>query len=126
MVADLFHVGHLRLLERAKSLGTYLIVGVITDDCVLNYKGRRPIFSQDERLSIVSAISYVDHAVLQYERDGAKNASQFSKIDLIVRGDDVVLPKEKSFIESIGGKYIVIPRTPGISTTSIIQKISKS
>ena len=126
MVADLFHIGHLRLLERAKSLGTSLIVGVITDECVVNYKGRRPVFSQEERLAIVSSISYVDHAVLQYERDGTQSASQFNQIDYIVRGNDVILPKERDFIESKGGKYVLLPRTSGISTTSIIKKILTS
>ena len=84
MVADLFHIGHLRLLERAKALGTHLIVGIITDECVFNYKGRQPIFSQDERLSIISAISYVDQAILQNERDGSTNVTQLGSIDIIV------------------------------------------
>ena len=126
MVADLFHIGHLRLLERAKALGTHLIVGIITDECVFNYKGRQPIFSQDERLSIISAISYVDQAILQNERDGSTNVTQLGSIDIIVRGDDVILPDEKSLIERNGGKYILLPRTEGISTTMIIEQVSQS
>jgi glycerol-3-phosphate cytidylyltransferase len=123
MVADLFHIGHLNLIKRAKKLGTKLIVGVIVDECVFQYKGRKPIFSTDERKSIISSIKYVDKVILQYERDGAYSASKLNNIDIIVRGDDTVLNKEKEYIENKGGKYIILPRTPDISTTNIIKKI---
>ncbi len=123
MVGDLFHIGHLNLIQRAKKLGTTLIVGVIVDECVYKYKGRMPLFSTNERKSIISSIKYVDKVVLQYERDGTNSASKFNQIDIIVRGDDTILKKEKSFIESKGGKYITLPRTPCISTTNLINKI---
>ena len=102
MVADLFHIGHLNLIKRAKKLGTTLIVGVIVDECVYEYKGRIPIFSTNERKSIISSIKYVDKVVLQYERDGTKVASNLNQIDVIVRGDDTILKKEKEFIENKG------------------------
>ena len=123
MVADLFHIGHLNLIKRAKKLGTTLIVGVIVDECVYEYKGRMPIFSTNERRSIISSIKYVDKVVLQYERDGTNSASNFKQIDIIVRGDDTILKKEKAFIENKGGKYITLSRTPEISTTQLINKI---
>ena len=56
MVADLFHIGHLNLIKRAKKLGTTLIVGVIVDECVYEYKGRTPIFSTNERKSIIVVV----------------------------------------------------------------------
>ena len=125
MVADLFHIGHLNLIKRAKKLGTTLIVGVIVDECVYQYKGRMPIITTQERKSIIASIKYVDNVVLQYERDGTNSASKFNQIDIIVRGDDTVLKKEKAFIENKGGRYITLPRTPEISTSYLIDKIRK-
>ena len=126
MVADLFHIGQLNLIKRAKKLGTTLIVGVIVDECVYEYKGKVPIFSTNERKEIISSIKYVDKVVLQYERDGTNSASKFNQIDIIVRGDDAQLKKEKEFILNRGGKYILLPRTPFISTTNLINKIKNN
>ena len=68
-VFDLFHVGHLRLLQRAKSRCDRLIVGVSTDELVMTYKGKKPIIPFEERLEIVSALKCVDEVVPQKHRD---------------------------------------------------------
>lgn len=126
IVGDHFHVGHLNLLRRSCSLGTMLIVGVIDDECVKSYKGRYPIFSLRERIEIISSISFVDMAVPQYERDGYENIKSLDKVDIVTRGDDAILENEKQYIESIAGKYVLLPRTPSISTTDIINAIKST
>ena len=123
MVGDLFHVGHLNLLKRASRLGSKLIVGVIEDNIVYKYKGRYPIYSMSERIEIISSIRFVDNVIPQYSRDGTDNVKMLGNINIIVRGDDAILENEKNFIESVGGSYIQLARTPNISTTNIILKI---
>ena len=123
MVGDLFHIGHLNLLRKSRSLGTKLIVGVIEDTCVKSYKGRFPVFNMRERMEIISAISGVDDVISQYNRDGSDNLRSLGNVDIVTRGDDATLENEKKYIEGIGGKYILLPRTVGISTTGIIEDI---
>lgn len=62
-VFDLFHLGHLRLLERAAEYGTTLTVGVSTDELVLSYKGQAPVVPFDERCAIIGALRCVDNVV---------------------------------------------------------------
>jgi len=68
-VFDLFHIGHLNILKRAKEYCDYLIVAVSTDELVQEYKKRKPIFPYEERKAIVESIKYVDEVVPQYNRD---------------------------------------------------------
>lgn len=86
-VFDLFHIGHLRLLKRAKRHCDYLIVGVSTDELVASYKNKSPIIPLADRLEIVSAVKYVDEVVLQTSRD---KKNQFLEIsyDVLFVGDD--------------------------------------
>ena len=125
MVGDLFHIGHLNLLRRARRLGTSLIVGVLTDECVRSYKHRTPIFSLEERMAIISSLAIVDKTVVQHVRDGSNVVKDMPEIEIIARGDDADLSDERYLIESRGGKYILLPRTKGISTTNLIERIKK-
>ena len=126
MVGDLFHIGHVRLLERASKLGNYLIVGVIDDHTVFEYKKKYPVFSIKERMEIISSIRFVKKVIPQFARDGSDNIRDLQNIDVVARGDDVVLEDEKRTIEEMGGKYVVLERTPNISTTEIISKIKSN
>lgn len=68
-VYDMFHIGHLNILRRAKEMCEYLIVGVSTDECVESYKNKTPIIPFEQRAAIVEAIKYVDEVVPQTSMD---------------------------------------------------------
>lgn len=125
MVGDLFHIGHLNLLRRARRLGTRLVVGILTDECVKSYKNRTPIFSLEERIAIISSLDIVDKTVVQDMRDGSAIVKNMPEVEIIVRGDDADLRDERCLIESRGGQYILLPRTKGISTTGLIERIKR-
>ena len=117
---DVFHVGHLRILERARKLGDYLMVGVSTDE--LNYakKGRNPYYNQVERLQIISAIRYVDEVFLEESLELKRHYIQSFKADVLVMGNDWA-GKFDEFADICKVEYL--PRTPSISTTAVIEKI---
>ena len=86
-VFDLFHVGHVRLLKKAKSLCDRLIVGVSTDKLVKRYKNKYPIISQKERIEVVRSNKYVDYVVSQNSLNKFTSWKKL-KYDLIFVGDD--------------------------------------
>ncbi len=127
-VFDMFHIGHLNILMRAKEQCDYLIVGVSTDELVQNYKNKTPIIPFEERKQIVSAIKYVDEVVPQL------NMSKFEAwekihFDAIFHGDDwkgsdMYTEIERKFSE-VGVDMVFLPHTDGISSTLLTQKIKK-
>ena len=86
-VFDMFHVGHLNLLRRARLECDYLIVGVTTDELVEQIKGRRPIVPFDERVEIINNIKYVDEAIPETTVDKLV-AWNTLKFDVTFKGDD--------------------------------------
>lgn len=117
---DVFHVGHLRLLERASSFGTQLIVGVSTDRLNKDKKGRAPVYSQAERCEIVSALRCVNQVFLEESLTLKGNYIRQFEADVLVMGDDWT-GKFDEFAELC--EVIYLPRTPAISSTEIIEKI---
>jgi glycerol-3-phosphate cytidylyltransferase len=117
---DVFHVGHLRILERARLLGDCLIVGVSTDALNFSKKGRNPLYSQNERLEIISALRCVDNVFLEESLELKRYYLKTYKADVLVMGDDWA-GKFDEFKEICQIKYL--PRTPSISTTAVIEKI---
>lgn len=119
---DLFHVGHLNILRRAKELGEHLIVGVSTDDLNMSKKGRFPIIPQDERLELVRACRYVDDVF--YEESLEKKGSYILEhgADCLVMGDDW-RGRFDQFGSLCAVKYL--PRTDRISTTYLEQFIKE-
>ena len=117
---DVFHVGHLRILERARKLGEYLLVGVSTD--ALNYakKSLNPFYDQAERLKIISAIRYVDEVFLEESLELKRHYIQTYQADVLVMGDDWA-GKFDEFRDICRVEYL--RRTPSISTTAVIEKI---
>ena len=123
VVCDLIHIGHINLFRQAKELGDKLVVGVITDEGVENYK-RTPIMTFDQRIEVVSSVKYVDLAIQQNRRSGVENMKQLGNVSILVRGDDTEISDEVEYIQSVGGEFVKIPYTQGISTSFIIDKIS--
>ena len=117
---DVFHAGHLNLLERAKSLGDKLIVGVSTDALNVSKKGRPPVFSQDERLRIVQALRCVDEVFLEESLELKREYLLQHKADILAMGDDW-----KGRFDEFSDicKVVYFERTPAISTTAVIEKI---
>ncbi len=118
---DVFHVGHLRVIERAASLGDRLVVGVSADALNLAKKGREPVFTQAERLAIVAALRAVDEVFIEESLELKRHYLQEYAADVLVMGDDW----EGRFDEFRDVCEVVyLPRTPAISTTALIEKIS--
>jgi glycerol-3-phosphate cytidylyltransferase len=118
---DLFHVGHIRLLERARSLGDYLVVGLSTDEFNLS-KGKNSIFSYAERFAILSAIRHVDKIVPERSWDQKIGDVIENEIDVFVIGDDWA--GKFDFLKP-HCEVAYLPRTAGISTTYIKYLISE-
>ena len=128
-VFDMFHIGHLNILKKAKEMCDYLIVGVSTDELVEKYKNKTPIIPFDERIKIVEAIRYVDKVVPQENRD-KKAAFDKYKFDVIFVGDDWkgndVFSEVDSYMKSNGGKGVeYIPYTPNVSSTILKETLNK-
>lgn len=117
---DVFHIGHLRILERARALGDYLIVGVSTDQMNFDKKSRYPIYSQEERWEIISALRCVDEVFWEESMDLKRHYLQIYRADVLVMGDDWA-GKFDEFKDICEVRYLT--RTPSISTTVVIEKI---
>ncbi len=122
---DLFHTGHLNILEKSAALGDELIVGVSTDELILAYKGKLPIISFEQRCRIVSAIHCVTKVVKQTKLTEIAQL-QKENIDIVTIGNDW----ENKYLEGLewmkmqpDKKVVYFPYTPGISTTEIKKKI---
>jgi choline-phosphate cytidylyltransferase len=118
---DVFHVGHLRMIERAAALGDRLVVGVSADELNLRKKGREPIFTESERLEIVAALKCVSEVFVEESLELKRDYVLRYGADVLVMGDDW----EGKFDELDDVCEVVyLPRTPAVSTTALIEKIS--
>ena len=117
---DVFHLGHLRILQRARQLGSCLIVGISTDALNFAKKGQYPVYCEAERLEIVAGIRYVDQVF--YEESLQKKEEYLIRYqaDLLVMGDDWQ-GKFDHFADIC--EVVYLARTPSISTTRVIEKI---
>ena len=127
-VFDLLHPGHIDVLIGARREGDALVVGLNTDASVRRLKGPdRPIRSTAERSYVLAALSMVD-VVVAFDEDTPLELILRSRPDILVKGGDyslhtIVGARE---VESWGGSVVVIPLTPGQSTTSIVQRLRGS
>jgi rfaE bifunctional protein nucleotidyltransferase chain/domain len=125
-VFDLLHPGHIDLLVAARAAGDALIVGVNSDESVRRLKGAgRPVRSAAERAFVLAAVESVDLVVV-FAEDTPLELVKALKPDVIVKGGDytestIVGATE---VKGWGGRVVVIPLTPGQSTTAIIRKLS--
>jgi choline-phosphate cytidylyltransferase len=120
---DVFHVGHLRVIERAAALGDRLVVGVSADALNLAKKGRVPVFSERERMMIIAALKPVDAVFLEESLELKRDYLVEHGADVLVMGDDWA-GKFDEFADIC--EVVYLPRTPAISTTALIEKISGS
>ena len=123
---DLFHIGHLNLLNNAKSMCNYLIVGINSDKLVKEYKNKDTVIKQEDRAKIVSAIKGVDKVYITTTLDKLEILKQI-KFDAIFIGDDWKgndrWEKTKKDLNELGVDVVFLPHTDGISTTQISKKI---
>ncbi len=127
-VFDMFHVGHLNILKRAKEQCEYLIVGVSTDETVENYKNKTPIIKFEERSAIVEAIKYVDKVVPQTSMNKME-AYKKLKFNALFHGSDWqgsdMYNKIVEEFAAVGVDVVFLPHTDGISSTLIREKANK-
>ena len=124
MVGDIFHVGHLNLLEKAKALGDYLIVGIPTSWTIEEHiKGKEPIFSAEDRLRIVEALEIVNFAFIYTDSKSLNESIMLLRPDFVCRGDDNKNFVGKEMAEKIGAKIIYFPYTKGISSSKLRRKL---
>lgn len=124
---DLFHVGHLNLLENAKRQCDYLIVGVNSDKLVQQYKNKTPVINDQDRARIVGSIKAVDKVYIANTLDKLKIAKMVD-FDVIFIGSDWKgnerWNQTEKDLQKIGRKLVFLPHTDGISTTDLVAKIS--
>lgn len=125
-VYDMFHIGHLNILRRAKEMCDFLIVGVTTDELCFQRKKKYPIINQEDRKAIVAAIKYVDEVVDQIDMDKIKNVRTFNADAVFVGSDWKGTPAwnqyEKDFA-AIGCTVVYLDHTDGISSTILREKL---
>lgn len=117
---DVFHVGHLRLLERARAHGDYLIVGVSTDQLNFSKKQRLPIYPEHERKAIIASLRCVDEVFDEESLELKGEYIQRHRADVLVMGDDWA-GRFDEFTPLC--EVVYLERTPSISTTALIEKI---
>lgn len=119
-VFDYFHIGHLRLFENAKSLGDYLIVAVQDQDFVLKTKPDKLLFySTEQRVQMIKALRVVDEVIVYQDVDRIIQEVDF---EVFAKGPDQVhdgFQKSVRWCINNGKEVIILPRTPGISSSDI-------
>lgn len=122
---DLIHAGHVKYLEKAKSFGDILIVGINSDSSMKKIKGsKRPIIAQGDRARIIAGLESVDYVSI-FDETTPLRLIKAVKPDILVKGADWNLNKivGADYIKSYGGKAVSIPLVKGRSTSDMIRKI---
>ena len=117
---DVFHVGHVRVLNRSAALGDRLVVGVSSDKLNFVKKGRHTVFSQEERLEIVANVKAVDAVFIEESLEQKRDYVLEHQADILVMGDD--WSGKFNHLSDIC-QVVYLPRTPSVSTTAIIEHI---
>ena len=119
---DLFHVGHLRILERAWALGTSLSVGVSSDELNQQKKGKTPVCSLEDRMAILRALRCVDEVFVEHALELKAQYIQEQAADIMVMGEDW---RGKFDDMKAHCEVVYLERTPSISTTALLEVIRK-
>jgi len=120
---DVFHVGHVNILQRASTYGDTLIVGVSTDNLNFQKKGRNPIYRQEDRIKIINGLRYVNLCFFEESLEKKVDYIKQYNADVLVMGDDWKgkFDHLKEYCE-----VVYLDRTPSVSTTEIIEVISST
>ena len=118
---DVFHVGHVRVLQRAAELGDRLVVGVSSDALNVSKKGRSPVFNEDERIEIISSLRVVDGVFLEESLEKKRDYIVEQHADVLVMGDDWA--GRFDWVKDVCD-VVYLPRTPSVSTTGLIEHIA--
>lgn len=127
-VYDMFHIGHLNIIRKAKEQCDYLIVGVSTDELVEHDKHKTPVIPYAERAEIVSAIKYVDMVVPQENKDKMEAWQKYHFNKMFVGSDWKGTQQWEHFEEEFkdtGVEIVYLPHTDGISSTKLTCLIKK-
>lgn len=127
-VYDMFHIGHLNIIKRAKEQCEYLIVGVTTDELCESRKNKKPIICEKDRVEIVESIRYVDKVVLQSDMDKLSAVKKYNVDAVFVGSDWRGTPSwdryEKEFATE-GCAVVYLSHTDGISSTILRERLNK-
>lgn len=124
---DILHVGHVRYLQSARSLGDALVVAINSDRAVRGLKGEgRPIMNEMERAEMLAALSAVDYVTV-FDDLSPRSLIATLLPDLLVKGGDYRLDEihGREEVEAAGGRVLSLPFVEGTSTSSIIEKIRR-
>lgn len=119
---DIFHIGHINILKRARNLGDELIVGVSSDELNLSKKNRYPVYCQEDRMEIIASLKFVTHVFLEESLELKLEYIKKYKADVLVMGDDWEGRFDWVKHEC---EVVYLTRTPSISTTEIIEIVRK-
>lgn len=121
-VYDMFHIGHLNLLRNAKAMCDFLIVGVNSDNLVVEYKGKKTVIDQEHRREIINAIKYVDRTEIMESLDKVDAWKRFN-FDVVFIGDDWKgsdrWNQTEGDLAKIGVKVEYIPYTKNVTSTGL-------
>ncbi len=127
-VYDMFHIGHLNIIKRAKEMCDHLIVGVTTDELCMSRKGKLPIICEEDRVAIVESIKYVDRVVRQNDMDKLKAVKEYGVDAVFVGSDWQGTPEWNSYEEqfkNVECKVVYLEHTDGISSTILRERLNK-
>ena len=127
-VYDMFHIGHLNVIKRAKEQCDYLIVGVTTDELCFKRKNKYPIICENDRMAIVKELRCVDKVIPQENMDKLAAVKKYHADVVFVGYDWKGTPEwneyEKEFAE-VGCTVIYLDHTDGISSTILRDRLNK-
>jgi D-glycero-beta-D-manno-heptose 1-phosphate adenylyltransferase len=126
---DLLHIGHVRYLQTARSLGDALAVAINGDDSTRKLKGAgRPLNSEDDRAEVVAALDCVNHVVI-FQEVRVTRLIEKVRPSIYVKGGDYTRasldPQERAALEKIGTEIRIVPFEPGHSTSGLIERMKK-
>ena len=124
---DILHVGHIKLLQRARALGDLLVVGINDDASVRALKGdKRPLIAQNERAHVLAALDSVDF-VTMFSEETPMSLIEALRPEVLVKGGDYAIHEVvgRAFVESYGGRVELVPVVEGFSTSDLVRRIAE-